>query len=171
MDMNAKLTETAAARVPSSASAARIVERVFRDYRGGICVRFWDGRAVFLGDRPPRFTLVFRDPRRFRDLVLFRDPLRLAEAHFGGQVDIEGDIYEALCLKDHFRALRLSAAEKAALVPWALGLRGKLVRHAQGDPPIQPRGWRPPFFHRHSRETDWRAIAFLYDVSDKFYAL
>lgn len=171
MDMNARLTETAAARVPSSASAARIVERIFRDYRGGICVRFWDGHTVSLGDRPPRFTLVFRDPRRFRDLVLFRDPLRLADAHFAGQVDIEGDIYEALCLKDHFQTLRLSAAEKAALAARALGLRGKVVRHAQGDPPIQPRDWRARFFHRHSRETDRRAIAFHYDVSDEFYAL
>lgn len=158
MDMNARLSETAAARVPSSASAARIVERIFRDYRGGICVRFWDGHTVSLGERPPRFTLVFRNPRRFRDLVLFRDPLRLADAHFAGHVDIEGDIYEALCLKDHFQTLRLSAAEKAALAARALGLRGKLVRHAQDDPPIRPRDWRARFFHRHSRETDRRAI-------------
>lgn len=69
-------------------------------------MRFWDGRTVSLGGRAPRFTLVFRDPRRFRDLVLYRDPLRLAEAHFAGHVDIDGDIYEALGLKDYFRSGR-----------------------------------------------------------------
>jgi cyclopropane-fatty-acyl-phospholipid synthase len=45
-------------------------------------------------------------------MVLGRDPLRLAEAYFRGEVDIEGDLFAALALKDHLEEMRLSPAER-----------------------------------------------------------
>src|SRR5689334_1412268 len=98
--MNTKLVRTApATRLASSTrNAAEIVLRIFRDYDGGINVRFWDGHTVSLGKQPSRFTLIFRDPGKFREVMLHRDPLRLAEAHVSGQVEIEGNIYDALRL-------------------------------------------------------------------------
>src|SRR5574340_230378 len=117
METDTSMHGPASAADPSSRAAARIVERVFQDYRGGLRVRLWDGHTVCMGSHAPRFTLVFRDPGRFRELVLWRDPLRLAEAHFGGQVDIEGDLYEALGLnitlsRNQFEYARHKIAEE-----------------------------------------------------------
>ena len=54
------------------------------------------------------FALVFRNPEVVCSAVLGRDPLRLAEAYFRGDLDIEGDFFAALELKDHLQALQLS---------------------------------------------------------------
>ncbi|BBP03081.1 hypothetical protein TPL01_25190 [Sulfuriferula plumbiphila] len=99
--------------------AERIVARVFRDYPGSMAVRLWDGQTLAFGTGAPAFTLAFREPRPLRELILSRDPLRLAEAYFLGKVDIEGDLYAALHLKDYLQSLRLSIIEKAALSFWS----------------------------------------------------
>jgi len=54
--------------------------------------------------------------------VLGRDPLRLAEAYFRGDLDIEGDFFAALALKDHLQALQMSVGEQigAAAAPMRL---------------------------------------------------
>ncbi|MHB1093940.1 class I SAM-dependent methyltransferase [Thiobacillus sp.] len=148
--------------------AERIVARVFRDYSGSMAVRLWDGQTLAFGGGVPEFTLVFREPRAFRDLILTRDPLRLAEAYFLGKVDVEGDLYAALRLKDHLQSLRLSAFEKAAFLSAALLPGGSAEERVGGAAP----GWRASrLAGRHSRTRDRQAIAFHYDVSDDFYRL
>jgi len=144
------------------------VARVFRDYSGSMAVRLWDGQTLAFGGGVPEFTLVFREPRAFRDLILTRDPLRLAEAYFLGKVDVEGDLYAALRLKDHLQSLRLSAFEKAAFLSAALLPGGSAEERVGGAAP----GWRASrLAGRHSRTRDRQAIAFHYDVSDDFYRL
>ena len=151
--------------------AAGIVRRVFRDYLGSMAVRLWDGQTLAFGGGVPEFTLVLREPRPLRELILTRDPLRLAEAHFRGKVDIEGDLYAALQLKDYLQSLRLSAAEKAAFLSAALLLGSS----ADEDTGRTSPGWRASLSTRlagrHSRVRDRQAIAFHYDVSDDFYRL
>lgn len=167
MDMNAKMLEQAPTYRPSPATrhAVHIVNQVFRDYPGGIDVRLWDGHMVSLGVAPSRFTLVFNDPARFRELMLHRDPLRLAEAHCSGEVEIEGSIFDALRLKDHFQSLRLSTAEKASIFARSLGIRGG------GEGKEASRAWYPGSGRRHARDRDLRSAALHYDLSDAFYAL
>lgn len=151
--------------------AAGIVRHVFRDYPGSMAVRFWNGQTLALGGGASEFTLVFREPRPLRELILTRDPLHLAEAYFQGKVDIEGDLYAALQLKGYLQSLRLSAAEKAAFLSAAL-LLGSSVDDDTGR--TSP-AWRASLFDRlagkHSRPRDRQAIAFHYDVSDDFYRL
>jgi len=151
--------------------AERIVRRVFRDYPGSMAVRLWDGQTIAFGGSTPAFTLVFREPRTLRELILTRDPLRLAEAYFLGEVDVEGDLYAALQLKDYLEFLRLSAFEKAAFLSAALLLGDS----ADEDTGRSSPGWRASLFTRlagkHSRARDRQAIAFHYDVSDDFYRL
>ncbi|MFH1820103.1 MAG: cyclopropane-fatty-acyl-phospholipid synthase family protein [Pseudomonadota bacterium] len=133
-----------------------------------MAVRLWDGQTLAFGGGVPEFTLVFREPRAFRDLILTRDPLRLAEAYFLGKVDVEGDLYAALRLKDHLQSLRLSAFEKAAFLSAALLPGGSAEERVGGAAP----GWRASrLAGRHSRTRDRQAIAFHYDVSDDFYRL
>jgi len=81
--------------------AERIVQRVFREYPGSLAVRLWNGEVLTFGAGTPDVTLVFRDPGLFRELVLSRDPLRLAEAYLQDRLDVDGNLYAALRLKDH----------------------------------------------------------------------
>ncbi len=139
--------------------AGRILHRVFRDYRGGLAVRLWNGEILALGTGPPEFTLVFHHPAPFRELLLYRDPLRLAEAYFRGLVDVEGDLYAVLGLKEHLGALALTWPERLAFLAAALRLDRR---------PAGPTAGRRRARHaRNSRET----VAFHYDVSNDFYRL
>lgn len=134
-----------------------------------MAVRLWDGQTLVFGGGAPDFTLVFRESRHFRELILFRDPLRLAEAYFLGKVDIEGDFYAALQLKDYLQSLRLSAIEKAAFLSGAL----LLGNSAEEDAGTALPSWRASQSTRlaraHSKARNRQAIAFHYDVSNDFY--
>jgi cyclopropane-fatty-acyl-phospholipid synthase len=54
---------------------------------------------------------VFRDASVVRSMVLGRDPLRLAEAYFRSELDIEGDFLAALGLKDQLQSIQLSTRD------------------------------------------------------------
>src|SRR5580692_2578963 len=97
--------------------AAELLGKVFAGLPGAIAVRLWRGAAFTVGGDAvgrdahehsnPRFVLVFRNPQAVCALILGRDPLRLAEAYFRGDMDIEGDLFAALCLKDHLESLKV----------------------------------------------------------------
>jgi len=150
--------------------AERIVRRVFRDYQGSLAVRLWNGKMLTFGAGAADVTLVVRDPGLFRDLILFRDPLYLAEAYFQNRLDVEGDIYQALGLKDHLCSLALSASEKTAILFSALSLGGTLA--ATGEATSELRNARSlRRWSAHSKGANRLAIAFHYDVSNAFYQL
>ena len=111
-----------------------------------------------------------RAPRLLRDLILFRDPLRLAEAYFQNELDVEGDLYAALELKDHLQSLNLSFFEKAVFLFTALFPGSGADSSGRAVPvPSPPRAWRP--WRAHSKGANCAAIAFHYDVSNAFYRL
>jgi cyclopropane-fatty-acyl-phospholipid synthase len=153
----------------ASGRARQIVQRVFRDYPGGLAVRLWDGDTLTLGAGTPEATLVIREPRLLRELILVRDPLRVAEAYFQNRLDVEGNLYAILGLKDHLQSLRLSAFEKASFLLTAVRIRGApppVNAAPAGRSVLSLRPWR-----RHSRDGNRQAIAFHYDVSNDFYRL
>lgn len=162
-------SQATAMELSTSARVLQIVRRVFRDYPGNLAVRLWDGATVSFGARGPAVWLVLRDPRPLRDLVLFRDPLRLAEAYFRGGLDVEGDFYAALELKDYLRTLKLSAFEKADFLFKALFLGGGSDRVDAIPARRSVAALRP--WRVHSKGANRRAIAFHYDVSNAFYRL
>lgn len=151
-------------------SAQRIVRRVFQGYPGNLSVRLWDGDVLVFGDPEPTATLVFHDPNVFRDLIFSRDPLHLAEAYFQGALDVEGDIYASLKLKDYSQSLRFSGFEKMAFLFDALSLGNRVAASGQSAPtrrkPRMQTLWRP-----HSKGANRKAVAFHYDVSNAFYRL
>jgi len=162
-------SQSTIAELPSKGRTRRIVQRMFRNYRGNLAVRLWDGEMLSFGAGEPDATLVLRDPGLFRELILSRDPLRVAEAYFHDRLDVEGDLYTVLRLKDHLQSLKLSALEKAVFLYTALFLRGAStsihVTAATREPfSLQP--WR-----KHSKGASRRAIASHYDVSNAFYQL
>lgn len=151
--------------------AKQIVKRLFRGYEGGLAVRLWDGETLWFGRHPPESVLIFHHPRPLRELILFRDALRLAEAYFRAQISVEGSIYPVLEFKEHLLKLDLTPAEKASIVASALLLKdGDDVQESD-----IPSKWSKSFLgrwaHRHSRHVNREAIAFHYDVSNDFYRL
>lgn len=135
----------------------QIVQRLLHGYPGGLAVRLWDGRV--LGAADAACTLSLHDAAVLRDLVLRRDPLRLAEAFFRGQADVEGDLYAALGLRAQIKGLRLTWRERFGLVWQTLALRGPA--RASGELRVA----------RGRRRNVRRAIGFHYDVSNDFYRL
>jgi cyclopropane-fatty-acyl-phospholipid synthase len=97
--------------------ASDLLARLFRNYPGQISLRLWNGSIVNVGvfrvdDPAPAFTLVFRNPDVICRLVLGRDPLRLAAACARGDVDIEGDVFAALSLKEYLKSLHLPLSDR-----------------------------------------------------------
>jgi cyclopropane-fatty-acyl-phospholipid synthase len=174
-------TESAlhAATAPETVSGYRGIEqasdlltRLFRRYPGNLSLRLWDGTLLDVGaaassGRASPFTLVFRNPQVVWSMVLSRDPLALAEAYFRGDLDIEGDYFGALSLKDHLEVLQLPAGEQLRAVLTALWLRMRNAgARVETGRPATGRSVK-----HHSKAENSEAIHFHYDVSNEFYAL
>jgi cyclopropane-fatty-acyl-phospholipid synthase len=149
--------------------ASDLLIRLFRHLETGLVLRLWNGRALRVGqgapDPEPPFALVFRHPRAVWSMVLERDPLYLAEAYFRGDIDIEGDFFAALTLKDHLQSIRLSAGDRLGALVTALRLRA-----LDESGPTSGRLQTLAVKH-HSKSENRDAIHFHYDVSNDFYAL
>ena len=104
-------------------------------------VVLWDGREVALSEAP-RVTLRLNSSRA---AVALAKPtlLAFAEAYIAGDVDLEGDVREAIRSVEAISHARANALFDAS----------------------------PPTNERHTRGTDREAIRHHYDVSNEFYAL
>jgi cyclopropane-fatty-acyl-phospholipid synthase len=157
-----------------SALAADLLTRLFRRLPLSLTLRLWNGETVQVGAVNPSghtspYTLVFRNPEVVCSAVLGRDPLRLAEAYFRGDLDIDGDFFAALALKDHLQALQMSVGEQIGAAASALRLRS--LNSDRRPANIQ---WAPSHgrtVKEHSKGENREAIQFHYDVSNEFYAL
>jgi len=108
---DARASSASVLRAPSGVphraadQASDLVKRLFRSFDGSLVVRLWNGTAMRLGKAAanvsePRFTLVCRNPNVVRSMVLGRDRLRLAEAYFRGDIDIEAAVNAATFVYD-----------------------------------------------------------------------
>ncbi|CAG1017557.1 putative fatty acid methyltransferase [Burkholderiaceae bacterium] len=150
--------------------AIRIFERLMRGFDGAAALRLWNDTLHAPYGKVAAFTLVLRDPALLRRLVLGHSPLLLADAYFRGQLDLEGDLYSALTLKDHFQHISLTWRDKLALARDAWRLPRRADTRLKPSNTMASRIARS-FSHRHSRQTDRAAVSFHYDVSNAFYAL
>jgi cyclopropane-fatty-acyl-phospholipid synthase len=162
--------------------AASLLQKVFRELPFSFAVRLWSGPPFTVGgaaagSTDSRFTLWFRTPHAVTVLILGRDPLRLAEVYFRSEVDIEGDLFAALRLRDHLQALRLPLGERLSAIFMARKLR-KLNENASRGAG-EARAWdsespaptHGPEVRGHSKDENRDAIHFHYDVSNEFYRL
>jgi cyclopropane-fatty-acyl-phospholipid synthase len=175
----APMSDAQAPRAPSARAyrgselASDLLSRLFRRLPMSLTLRLWNGTTVRVGadsgGPESRFALVFCHPEAVSAAVLGRDPLRLAEAYFRGDLDIEGDFFAALALKDHLQELQMSVGEQIGAAAAAMRLRALNAdqRHARSP-------WAPSHGHAvkaHSKAENRDAIHFHYDVSNEFYAL
>jgi len=160
----------AAPAIQESAPLARqLLRQLFRRVTVPVPIRLWTGETFNASARAAGaapFVLVFNHPRAIAALVLDNDPLQLAEAYFYGDLDIDGDLFAALALKDHLESLRLPLRER--LGAWLTALRLKSA-DARDERALERRQGHA--VKSHSREENRESIQFHYDVSNEFYQL
>ena len=167
--------EPAAGAYRGSEIASDLLTRLFYRLPFRLTLGLWNGATMQVGGagdsaaRESSFALVFRNPEVVSSAVLGRDPLRLAEAYFRGDLDIEGDFFAALALRDHLETLQLSVGEQIGAVATALRLRALNASRRQAHTPWAPSHGRTVKAHSKAENRD--AIHFHYDVSNEFYAL
>jgi cyclopropane-fatty-acyl-phospholipid synthase len=116
-----------------------------------------------LGSRDSSTRLVLRSPDALRYILTAPGELGFARAYVAGELDLEGDIFEALELRERLPEVRLRPAQWLALAR----LVGGSLLHRPSVPAEEAR------LHgrRHTRARDAAAIAHHYDVSNDFYRL
>ncbi|MEE6267598.1 MULTISPECIES: cyclopropane-fatty-acyl-phospholipid synthase family protein [Streptomyces] len=141
-------------------------------------IRAWDRSEAGPPGAP---TLVFRNRRALRRLLFKPGELGLARAWVAGDVDVDGDLYEALDLLAGLIWERGSTAPKPARAAVLRALARPEVRAAGKEllslaglpvPPAPPaEEARPRRGPLHSLRRDRQAISHHYDVGNDFYAL
>jgi cyclopropane-fatty-acyl-phospholipid synthase len=171
---SAATPQNVAARYRGSEQASDLLKRLFRRYPGSLNLKLWNGTVLHVGsnaaggaDSP--FTLVFHSPEVVWSAVLGQDPLTLADAYFRGDLDIEGDFFAALSIKDHLDALQMPAGERLLAAFTALRLRMLNAAAQHSENLFAPAN--APRIKAHSKAENRDAIHFHYDVSNEFYAL
>ena len=145
---------------PEKKAMATILEPMVTAFVGPnppVTVRFWDGST--LGPERAPATLTIRSPRALRRILYAPGELGAARAYVAGELDLDGDVYAALALRD-----AMAGQDKNVKV--GLGKRGwlGLVRAAGSSGAIGPPPPLPPEEarlrgRRHSKERDAAAIS------------
>lgn len=143
-----------------SVQLARLIEDILgTDLPVG--VRAYDGS--YLGPEDPPATICIRSPAALQRLATAPGELGVARAYVAGDIDLEGDVYAALSLRDRFPDVKLSPAQWASVVRM-LGPAG-LRRLPPPPEEVRLRG------RRHTKARDAAAISHHYDLSNAFYRL
>ncbi|HEX2851073.1 MAG TPA: class I SAM-dependent methyltransferase [Acidimicrobiales bacterium] len=164
---------TAAPVMTARRSAADAVRPIVRALLGTddppLRIEFWDGSA--LGADASGAKVVVRSPLAVRRLMYAPNELGLGRAFVAGELDVEGDVFEALALRDivadrneHLEiGMSLMALPDAVRAARELGVLGKPLPPPPEEARLTGR--------RHSRERDAQAISHHYDVGNDFYSL
>jgi cyclopropane-fatty-acyl-phospholipid synthase len=130
-----------------------------------IQVEAYDGSRH--GPADSAVKVVLRSPKALSYLLTAPGQLGMARAYVAGEMDVEGDMYDALTLlwADHIG--KLSWSERLALLR---GLDPRSLRWVE-PPPEEWGARRLRHGLRHSASRDAAAISHHYDVSNRFYEL
>jgi cyclopropane-fatty-acyl-phospholipid synthase len=153
--------------------ATRMVP-VVRALIGGdppVTIRFWDGSV--LGPPPSQSgaTLEVRSRRALRRMLWAPRELGLARAYVAGDIEIDGDVYRVLQLRDTIAAH--DAGVHLGLDRHGIGelARAAVALGAIGPPPRVPPEEVRLRGTRHSKARDADAVRSHYDVGNDFYRL
>jgi cyclopropane-fatty-acyl-phospholipid synthase len=126
-----------------------------------VALRAYDGTV--LGPPDAGATVVINSPQALARMVQAPGELGLGRAYVAGEIDVEGDIFAALALRDNLPNIHLGPRQIAE----ASRVLGRQVLHRVPPPAeeVRLRG------RRHSRQRDRAAISYHYDVSNEFYRL
>jgi cyclopropane-fatty-acyl-phospholipid synthase len=130
-------------------------------------IRAWDGTEAGPEDAP---ALIVRSRRAIRRLLWHPDEIGLARAWVAEEIDLEGDLEEALTRlesigRDLAARRRLSPLERAEVY------RAAVLLGAVGPMPKAPPEEAALSGDRHSKGRDRDAISHHYDVGNDFYEI
>ncbi|MEW6271900.1 MAG: hypothetical protein AB1689_21670 [Thermodesulfobacteriota bacterium] len=106
-------SERAAER--SRKGAAGVLRRVFGGVKPGVRYRLWDGSEGEVGEPDGAFTLVIRDRDAFRRAFGSNNTRVMAEAFIDNQIDVDGDLFEALRVANQLEDLELGLFDKLGI--------------------------------------------------------
>jgi cyclopropane-fatty-acyl-phospholipid synthase len=128
-----------------------------------IAIECYDGSH--LGPRDSETRIVVRSPKALRYVLTAPGEIGFARAYVAGEIDVVGDIFDALLLRNHLPDVKVTPREWLALAR-TVGVDGlKPLPPPPEEARVRGRG------RRHSKERDAAAIAHHYDVSNEFYRL
>lgn len=134
-----------------------------------VAFRFWDGSTV--GPQQTEATVVVRSPQALRRILWSPGELGAARAYVVGDIDVEGDMYAALSLRDVLddpeHRVRLAVGPSDWLTMARIAAKLRVLGPPLPRPPEEAR----LSGGRHSKERDALAIAHHYDVSNDFYRI
>jgi cyclopropane-fatty-acyl-phospholipid synthase len=126
-----------------------------------VALEAYDGTS--LGSPEASATVVLASPDALARMVQAPGELGFARAYVAGDLDVKGDIFAALQLRDALPDVHLTASQ------WmeAVRLLGPLAFRRVAPPREEAR------LHglRHSKQRDRQAIAYHYDLANEFYRL
>ncbi|HEV7526284.1 MAG TPA: class I SAM-dependent methyltransferase, partial [Acidimicrobiia bacterium] len=126
-----------------------------------IAIDCYDGSH--LGPTGTAARIVVRSPKALRYVLTGPGEIGFARAYVAGEIEVEGDIFEALALRDNLPEVKVTPRE------WLLLARATGIYGLKPLPPppeeARVRG------RRHSKERDAAVIAHHYDVSNDFYRM
>ena len=126
-----------------------------------VALEAYDGSRV--GPENARTRLSVRSPDALRRMVTAPGELGLARAYVAGDIELAGDIFDVLALRDRMPSPKLSPAQ------WALAARLVASAGMKRLPP--PPEEAHPHGRLHSRRRDAEAVTHHYDVSNRFYRI
>jgi cyclopropane-fatty-acyl-phospholipid synthase len=134
----------------------------------GLRVRAWDGSEAGPTGAP---TVVVRDKRALTRLLASPGELGLGRAFVAGEIDVEGDLYDALSRTPlgATHVIERSRVEQARAL--AAAVRTAASLGALGKPPPPPPEEARVGGRLHSKARDAAAIAHHYDVGNDFYRI
>jgi cyclopropane-fatty-acyl-phospholipid synthase len=156
----------------SSMTVAETLRPVIRAFLGAdppLRMRCWDSST--LGPDHSPATLVVHSPTALRRLLWAPNELGLGRAYVAGELDIEGDVYTALNLRDLVAEQDRQARVSLGMGGWADAVRAARTLGVLGPPAPTPPEEARLRGRRHSKERDAAAVAHHYDISNDFYRL
>jgi cyclopropane-fatty-acyl-phospholipid synthase len=115
--------------------------------------------------------VIWRSPDALRRLIYAPNELGLGRAYVSGDVDIDGDVFDLLALRDRLASRREDTKLDLGRERWVKLLQAGRRLGAFGAPLPPPPEEARLKGRRHSKSRDAAAIAHHYDVSNDFYRL
>jgi cyclopropane-fatty-acyl-phospholipid synthase len=139
-------------------------------------VRYWDGTVESGGRQAGAaraadagFVLVLRRPGALRRMLLPPSELSIVEAFLSGDVDVDGELENAMHLGDainaRLKSIRVVASTLRHLIALPTGDRPSDIRARRGQRAVASKG------SRHDAARDRAAIQYHYNVGNDFYKL
>ena len=165
------MTALVSGRRTTSAGVAATLAEAAEPFVGGdlpVRLRAWDGSEAGPADAP---LVEVRSPDAVRRLLWHPGELGAAQAYVAGELDVPGDLEQALTHAVAVGRARGLAGRRPGAAALARGVRLLRQLGVIGRPPAPPSTQARARGRLHSPQRDRQVISHHYDLSNDFYAL